>query len=695
MKATRKPAIRKPLLFLLLISALGAALLLMSRRLPGFGEWYARRVFPFFPYTLGRLAGLVPLSLFETAVFVLAAVFLLLLLRAPLLLLGRRRPQSLKAAGLGLLSFFLKLGCFFSALFLLFVLTCGINYHRDTFALQTGLNIRESSVGELRQLYRLLVEQVDALGEDPGLDEPGSDSGSAGAGEPGEPGSVSGAPNSNLVSGEPGSDSGSAAPSPPGFPAEEDQEINRLALQAMKDLSGLYAGLIDDYPRAKPVYFSEFLSRCQLGGFYSCFTMEANYNQHMPQLNKPFTLCHELAHLSGFAREDEANFVGYLGCLQSGDPYFRYSGSFYALRYVLNALYGVVPAEEYQELYLKLPEWLRRDLTDNRLYWQAYEGKTSEIYWAANDSFLRANDQTDGMQSYGRMVDLLLAYYRDRGELERYYAGPEPQLPEVNLSDWNFHSVNVLLADRATGRILFSKNGDKPAEPASVTKILTAITAIELIEDLDAQVTMQAADFTGLAETGASVSGFVEGETVSYRDLLYTLMLISGCDSAYALANNLSGSLPAFAARMNENAARLGLSASHFVDPSGLTAPGHYTTAEDTVKILDYALKNPLFRQIFESRTYTIPPTNRQSQEREIRNAFFSRLSRDFEDGYMANDARLLGGKTGFTDKAGLCLAAWGEYQDREYLAVIFGGPGTNRTPQYNFMDVLTLFGAL
>ncbi len=666
MQETRRLRIKGYLIYFIGTVAAALVLLLMARQLPGFGEWYARHIFPVFPRTLGRLAAFAPFSFFEVIVLGLALLGFLLVLRGIFGLLRpspRHRPKGAKAAALALFSSVLKLSCWISTLFLLFVLTCGINYHRDTFAVQTGLAIRESSAGELRQLYRLLAAQMEELtgelGREPVLE----------------------ADSQQLLAAE-------RAP-------VDEKKLDDIARETMVQLSGSYPGLIDYYPRAKPVYFSKIMSRCQLGGFYSCYTMEANYNRDMPLVNRPFTLCHELAHLSGFAREDEANFVGYLACQQSGDPYFRYSGAFYALRYTMNALQGAIEAEEYRELYDRLPQWVISELEDNRLYWRSFEGKTSEIYWAANDSYLKANKQTDGMQSYGRMVDLLLAYYRQTGELDQYSANPQPLLPEVNLTDTDLYSTNVVLVDRETGTILFSKDGDLPAEPASVTKILTAITAIELIGDLDEQVIMQKQDFTGLYAANAALSGFKVGEKVSYRDLLYTLMLISGCDSAYALANNLSGSLPAFARLMNEKADQLGLTGSNFVDPSGLTAPGHYTTAADTVKILDYALQNPLFRQIFESRTYTIPATNLSAEEREIRNFYFYRLNNDFEGEHLANGVRLLGGKTGFTNRAGLCLATEGECNGREYLAVIFGGPGSNKTPQYNFMDALTLFGAL
>lgn len=677
-----RPRYRGRIAFIIINIIISAALLIWSRRIPAFGEWYARRVFPIFPLIFGRLSSVAPFSLFE---FITLGVLASLPLIGFGKLIARKKagsggrfwdePGPRKSAGQAILN----LCCVVCGLFLAFVLTCGVNYNRETFASQAGLEVRDSSAGELRQLYRLLAAQINELPEDVW----------SGAGTGAAPGAAS------YYGGAHG---GNDAPDGAAvFTAQslDRGALNQTAAKTMKELSVSYPGLIDYYPAAKPVFLSDLLSRCQLCGFYSCFTLEANYNRNMPAINAPFTVCHELAHISGFAREDEANFVGYLACSRSDDPYFRYSGVSHALRYALNALYSFVDAEEYRKLSEYLPEQVWRDFEEDKSYWRSFEGRTSEIYHAANDTFLKVNNQEDGMKSYGRMLDLLLAYYRNTGELDRYSAAPEPMLAEISVSVESILSPYAILADRETGAVLFAKDSGVRAEPASVTKILTAVTAIELIDDLDAVVTMRQRDYTDLYRLSASLSGFKVGETVSYRDLLYTLMLISGCDSAYALANNLCGSLPAFAEMMNKKVAELGLSDSHFVDPSGLTAEGHYSTAEDTVVLLDYALKNPVFRQILETRTYWVPPTNLTSEEREVNSSFFSRLERSFDDGHLDNGARLLGGKTGFTNAAGLCLATVGTFDGREYIAVIFGGPGNNRTPQYNFMDAMTLFGAM
>ena len=152
----------------------------------------------------------------------------------------------------------------------------------------------------------------------------------------------------------------------------------------------------------------------QLCGVYSPFTVEANYNGDMPDYNVPHTLCHELSHLKGFMREDEANFISYLACYNSDNTELRYSGAMMGLIHATNRLYRYDP-NAWQEIYTLLPEGVLRDLAANSRYWKKYETPVGETADRWNDAYLKANDQTDGVQSYGRMVDLLIAFYRAQG----------------------------------------------------------------------------------------------------------------------------------------------------------------------------------------------------------------------------------------------------------------------------------------
>lgn len=250
---------------------------------------------------------------------------------------------------------FLLLAC----LLLMFTLSFGIIYSRASVAVQVGIEPHPSTVEELRGLFGILAAQAQELTVTP-----------------------------------------------------LQQDMRQEARAAMQKLGKQYPALALYYPKPKPLILSRAMSWLQLSGIYSPFTVEANYNRDMPLVNQPFCLCHELAHLAGYAREDEANFIGYLACLNSDDVDFRYSGLFYAVIYVMNAL----PPTDLAWAYQQLPAGLRRDLQESSAYWQSFDGPAAQISDNINDYYLKANDQEAGVKSYGQVVDLLLAYYRDQQE---------------------------------------------------------------------------------------------------------------------------------------------------------------------------------------------------------------------------------------------------------------------------------------
>ena len=139
--------------------------------------------------------------------------------------------------------------------------------------------------------------------------------------------------------------------------------------------------------------------------------MEANYNGDMTPYNIPHTACHELSHLRGFMREDEANFIGYLACIGSGDADFIYSGYLLGFIYAGNAL-AARDYRAYADLYYELPEAVQEDLLQNYIFWEAWDGAVAEAANRMNDTYLKINDQKDGVESYGRVVDLMLSHFR-------------------------------------------------------------------------------------------------------------------------------------------------------------------------------------------------------------------------------------------------------------------------------------------
>ena len=164
----------------------------------------------------------------------------------------------------------------------------------------------------------------------------------------------------------------------------------------------------------KPVMLSELMSYTHITGVYSFFTGEANINVNFPDYTIPYTAAHELAHQRGIAREDEANFIAFLSCMQSGDPEFIYSGLMLAYSHTASALNKYDP-ELCRQIIDGLSDDVKKDISEKNKYWAKYEGPVAEISDSVNDLYLKANDQKDGVKSYGRMVDLLISEFRNNG----------------------------------------------------------------------------------------------------------------------------------------------------------------------------------------------------------------------------------------------------------------------------------------
>lgn len=351
----------------LVLAAASAVLGACARMVPGFAHTYSITVYPVLVNTIGRFSSIFPFSLSEAGLY-LAAVFcilnLLFLIKKPLAALSH---------------------LFFLACLLLFLYTadCGINYYRTPFSYEAGMVMEQSSAGELYSLCLFLTEQINST-----LTET-DHSGDA------------------LKGLYPGQTEDTPLPS-----AAMLRELGMEGVKSMKGLGTAYPQLSGYYPYPKPLMNPRLLSIQQLCGIYSPFTIEANYNREMPYYNIPHTICHELSHLKGFMREDEANFIGYLACIGSDSPDFRYSGYLTGWVYAGNAL-AKADLEAYYGLYGRLAPEAARDLAWNNQFWDRFDGKVAEASTQLNDRYLKANNQEDGVRSYGRMVDLMLAYYRD------------------------------------------------------------------------------------------------------------------------------------------------------------------------------------------------------------------------------------------------------------------------------------------
>ena len=252
------------------------------------------------------------------------------------------------------------------------------------------------------------------------------------------------------------------------------------------------------------------------------------------------------------------------------------------------------------------------------------------------------------------------------------------------------NSPYAILMDASTGEVLAEQNADTQMYPASMTKILTAVTAMESVNSLDEIVTMPYEIYAALYEEGASMAGFEAGEQASVRQLLYGVILPSGAECCIALADLIDGSESAFVQRMNEKAQALGMSSTHFVTCTGLHDAQHYSTVRDIAVLLQYALQSSDFREIFTAHSYSVAPTAQHPEGF----TFYSTMFQSLGDASVTG-GEILGGKTGYTEEAGLCLANLAQVNGREYILVTAGAPGSHDTEPLHTIDAKAVYNRI
>lgn len=234
-----------------------------------------------------------------------------------------------------------------------------------------------------------------------------------------------------------------------------------------------------------------------------------------------------------------------------------------------------------------------------------------------------------------------------------------PEAPEIT-------SGTALIIDSTTGAVLYSQNADETVYPASTTKLLTCLIALENCS-LDETVTFSATAVD--IDSDASSIDAVEGEQMSLEDALYGLMLPSGNDCANAIAEHVAGSIEAFVELMNEWVEDLGCTGTHFTNPSGLHDEDHYTTASDMYLIAKAAFSNSTLVDIISHSSYTIPATN-MSEERELSTSNY--LINSSSSYY---NSTVVGGKTGYTSQAGRALVILSEQDNMKLICLFYDCP--------------------
>ncbi len=218
---------------------------------------------------------------------------------------------------------------------------------------------------------------------------------------------------------------------------------------------------------------------------------------------------------------------------------------------------------------------------------------------------------------------------------------------------------SAILIEASTGRILFEQNAYEKRPMASTTKVMTAILALENCDPNDTVVVSDNASGVG----GSSI-WLSAGEHMPLTDMLFGLMLSSGNDAAIAIAEHVAGSVDEFVAMMNAKAQEIGAYNTHFVNPNGLPADDHYTTAYDLALICAYAMRNAYFNEIVKTQYKTIPWEGHE-WDRVCKNK--NKLLWNYEGGN--------GIKTGYTDAAGKCLCAAAKRTGMQLIAVVLDAP--------------------
>ena len=361
---------RRFLLKRLLLIPLGAIAFATTLYAQGNPAWteqvYSLSAYPIVSTTVGFLPSLASFSVAEWL-----AVFLLLFFLGYVVYYIRKMVVNRGERGMTAYRGVVGAVAMLSVVYFCFTFPGGLNYYRYTFTHYTGYEVEEHGVDELEQLC---VSLADGLNETRGQLEDDAD----------------------VFSLEPG----------------DFERYAHLSVEAVQLLAEQYPVLERPlYSTPKPVILSELMSQAGIAGIFVPFTMESNIKVNEPLVTLPFTMSHELAHLCGFIREDEANFIAYLACKQIDDPLVQYSGLYSAFTRSISALAKVDP-EAASKVRAGLSSEVQRDMEQSSRHYARYDGVIADISTSVNDTYLKANNQADGVGGYGRMVDLLLAEQR-------------------------------------------------------------------------------------------------------------------------------------------------------------------------------------------------------------------------------------------------------------------------------------------
>ena len=324
-------------------------------------KYYTMGIYRVFSVLLSNFFDVFSFSVIEIFLYLLFVICLILLVK--LFTQKKKKTKKINRSWYkGILIVLLNIAAAFCVIYFIFIFSWGLNYNRKTAFEIFGYEKQEVTLDKLIYIGTDLIDSLNVLIED--IKEPD---------------------------------------------LELKAAINKGNIGYHR-LQDRYPELGGNYNDVKPVISSFIMSNFQIWGIYSPFTFESNINTMIPDVLIPSTIAHELSHKRGFAREDEANFLAYLTCSNHTDPAYIYSGKLSAFINIYNAA-SSTDQDAGKALYDKLDPRIKEHLNEINEFNKKYEGVLEQVSESATDVFLKSNRQTDGVRSYGRMVDLIVASY--------------------------------------------------------------------------------------------------------------------------------------------------------------------------------------------------------------------------------------------------------------------------------------------
>lgn len=257
----------------------------------------------------------------------------------------------------------------------------------------------------------------------------------------------------------------------------------------------------------------------------------------------------------------------------------------------------------------------------------------------------------------------------------------------IKLTKSNIYSDYAVLVDVESNEILAARGAELKMSPASITKVMTLIVAVENISDFNATYTITYDMISPLIEQEAARAGFEDQETVTVTDLLYGMILPSGADATIALVNYVAESEEKFVKLMNDKAEELGMTHTHFTNATGLYDTEHYSTAADLSILMKNAMQNDICRKILGTVEYTTTSTQQHPGGIVLQSTAFSRMY-----GSEVKGIEIIGAKTGFHDQARQCLASYAKAVDgKEYVLITGHAP----TDMDTIWDAFAIYGTI